>query len=340
MDSMQLRRENKTDEREIHVEKDKVPKITTHFESLTVKDSGDHPATHHVAAGGIHDQGQYQGPSLEDITKYRRIAQQNSMEAVTAAQEQYRKSKQTVAAEKATKVKDYTVEKDQEAKDVVAGKTSGLTETVVDVSKKGASYVGEKAVAAKEVAVETGKTTVGYVGKVAEVVKDKAVVAGWSAAEFASDKAVGATETVANVSSAVAGLAGDTIVATKDVVGVGKKTKDVVVATEESAKDYAARKKAEKQRELEAKNSKDEGEWAGKEHEVGFEHQAGGGFVEEGDFEPQGAAGGGGGAAGGGVMRVIGETLVEIGRNTKDMVVGQGGYEGEQKLVGESRKKF
>ncbi|KAI3818822.1 hypothetical protein L1987_12643 [Smallanthus sonchifolius] len=298
MDSMQLRRENKTDERQIHVEKDKVPKITTHFESLTVKDSGDHPVAHHGAAGGIHDQ----GPSLEDISKYRGIAQQNSMEAIRAAQEQYQKSKETVDAEKATKAKDYTVEKGQEAKDVVAEKTIGLTETVVDVSKKGAGYVGEKAVAAKDIAVDAGKTTVGYVGKVAEVVKDKAVVAGWSAAEFASDKAVGATETVANVSSTVAGFAGDTVVATKDVVGVGKKTKDMVVATEESAKDYASRKKAEKQRELEAKNSRGEGEWAGKEHEAGFEHEGGGGFVEnEGGFESQ-AAGGSGGAVGG-VMR-------------------------------------
>ncbi|KAK7290860.1 hypothetical protein RIF29_05596 [Crotalaria pallida] len=37
MDSQQARRENKTTEREIHVEKNRVPKMTTHFEHLATE---------------------------------------------------------------------------------------------------------------------------------------------------------------------------------------------------------------------------------------------------------------------------------------------------------------
>ncbi|GJU98309.1 hypothetical protein Tco_1327580 [Tanacetum coccineum] len=260
------------------------------------------------------------------------------MDAILAAEERYQKSKDMdgsvgqneekssvqkvkeyttqsaaqTAAEKAAKAKDYTLEKSVQAKDVVAEKTTGIAEGGV-------------------------------------VVKDKAVVTGWSAAEYASDKAVGVTETVANVTAGVAGYAGDTVVKTKDVlVDVGKKTKDMVVSTEASVKDYAARKKAEKQRELEAKNSKDEGEFWEEETETkkGYDKWGGdqgynqGGMMQEGDFEYQ--QGGGkaeGGFEGGvGVMRIIGETLVEIGQNTKDMLTGwQGGrYEGEQQRRGGS----
>nr|GEY06685.1 hypothetical protein [Tanacetum cinerariifolium] len=101
MESEQLRRENKTDEREIHVEKDQVPKMKDHFESLTDKDSG--------AAGGVSEtrkekmqdttqsmqqkESEYKGPSLEEISKLRGTAQQNSMNAILAAEEKYRKAK-------------------------------------------------------------------------------------------------------------------------------------------------------------------------------------------------------------------------------------------------------
>lgn len=92
------------------------------------------------------------------------------------------------------------------------------------------------------------------------------MLAGWAAAEYTADKIVGATEVVANVTSGVAGYAGGKVAAKDVVAGAGQKTmgyageklaavKDTLVATEESAKDYAARKKAEKERELEAKKS-------------------------------------------------------------------------------------
>lgn len=55
-----------------------------------------------------------------------------------------------------------------------------------------------------------------------------------------------------------------------------------------------------------------------------FEHQRGGGMVVEGGYEHQVSGGGGGGSS---IMHAIGETLVEIGQNTRDMLAGQGGYE-------------
>nr|GEX54756.1 hypothetical protein [Tanacetum cinerariifolium] len=418
MASGQLRRENntdKSDKKQIHVEKDKVPKMKTHFESLTVKDTGDQPHVVRHVIGTMHgtqeekmqdttQSMQKKGPSHEEISKDRGT-QQNSMDISFAAEETSRKSKEMdgslgqneekssvqkvkeyttqtalenvarasdfvvvkgqqtkeslssathTAAEKAAKAKDYTLEKSLQAKDVVAEKTTGIAGATVDVTKKSASYVGEKVAAAKDVAVETEKTTVGVVSKVAGVVKDKAVVTGWSAAEYASDKAVGVTETMANVTAGVAGYAGDTVVKTKDVlVDVGKKTKDMVVSTEESVKDFAARKKAEKQRELEAKNSKDQDEFWEEETETkkGYDKWGDdqgynqGGMMQEGDFEYQqggGKAEGGfehqEGGVGVGVMRIIGETLVEIGQNTKDMLTGrQGGrYEGEEQRRGGS----
>ncbi|KAI3795227.1 hypothetical protein L1987_37876 [Smallanthus sonchifolius] len=196
--------------------------------------------------------------------------------------------------EKATRAKDYTVQKGQQtaqtakektgqAKDVVAEKTSGITNKAVDMSKKGASYVGEKAVAAKDVALESGKATA---GKVAGAVKDKALVAGWSAAEFASDKAAVLRR---RWQMWHPGLRG-----TKDVlVDVGKKTKDMVVATGESAKDYAARKKTEKKRELEAKNSKVNGLVRNKKkvRSIKAVVVTGYSYIKEGYFEHSGGGG-------------------------------------------------
>ena len=60
-------------------------------------------------------------------------------------------------------------------------------------------------------------------------------------------------------------------------------------------------------------------------YEQSFLHEG----IEEGGFQKQS---GGSGAVAGGVMQAIGETLVEIGQNTKEMLVGQGEYEGEQRI--------
>ncbi|GJW68320.1 hypothetical protein Tco_0122744 [Tanacetum coccineum] len=101
MESEQLRRENKTDEREIHVEKDQVPKMKDHFESLADKDSGAAGGISETREEKIHDttqsmhqkESEYKGPSLEEISKLRGTAQQNSMNAILAAEEKCRKAK-------------------------------------------------------------------------------------------------------------------------------------------------------------------------------------------------------------------------------------------------------
>ncbi|KAL0306814.1 UNVERIFIED_CONTAM: hypothetical protein Sradi_6098700 [Sesamum radiatum] len=130
-----------------------------------------------------------QAPSLEEISNLRAKAQQNSTEAIRAAEERYEKSKEK-GASALHKAKDYTA---------------------------------EKAVAAKEVAVESGKGAAEYVGKVAAEVKDHAVVAGWGATHYTLEKAAEATKAVASVTSSVAGYTGEKVVAAKDkVAGAGK----------------------------------------------------------------------------------------------------------------------
>ncbi|KAK6119978.1 hypothetical protein DH2020_046266 [Rehmannia glutinosa] len=183
MASDQLRRENVTEEHDTMVEKDRVPKMATHYEHLSekAKEEEQHisPRSHEKA----HRQPE---PSLEEISKLRATAQQNSVEAIRAA--------------------------------------------------------GEKAVAAKDVAAESGKGAAGYVGKV----KDQAVVAGWGATQYTLEKVAEATKAVAGAGKTVVGYAEEKIAAAKDVV----------VANEEKAADFAARKKAEAQKASHHENDK------------------------------------------------------------------------------------
>ncbi|KAL8249253.1 hypothetical protein R6Q59_006121 [Mikania micrantha] len=162
MDSMQqqLRRENQTDEPEIQIpmEKDEVPKTTSHIESLTVK-----------------DQPEIIGPSLEEISKYRSTAQQNSIEAIRAAGEQYRRTINELTG--------------QQQAENTAARASG---TVVEVREK----------EAKDVAPEIGKTSGGYVGKMA---KDKAV----GATETGGDTVVGTKDVSVGVGKKTKDMVGD-----------------------------------------------------------------------------------------------------------------------------------
>nr|GFC28303.1 hypothetical protein [Tanacetum cinerariifolium] len=122
------------------------------------------------------------------------------------------------------------------AKDVVADTTRGLVNIAVGACQKGASYVGNTAIKGKDitleagkttaeyagkaagttmglaktmvsegkdVALETGRTTVDYAGNTAGVVRDVGLVAGWNAAEFASDAATGVVDTVGQAKDVV-----------------------------------------------------------------------------------------------------------------------------------------
>ncbi|KAK4438786.1 hypothetical protein Salat_0213200 [Sesamum alatum] len=378
MASKQLRRENHvTDERKTVVKKDRVPKMTTHFESLAGKTrddqhnvpvhgekphqfetpvgvqfsgsgeresqrmrreegleeeaerekrtspihAGREERKHQAAVyggrreetgekenhGGEGHREESQAPSLEEISNLRATAQQESTEAIRAAEERYEKSKEKGAS----------------------------------ALHKAKNYTAEKAVAAKEVAVESGKGAAEYVGKVAAEVKDHAVVAGWGATHYTLEKAAEATKAVAGVTSSVAGYTGEKVVAAKDkVAGAGKSlagyagekiaaAKDAVVATEESAAEYAARKKAAAEKELEAKRaSHDKGDWgetiASKEQQYagneqwatpsdefqGFDR----GAEEEQGRQPQ--------EWGSSILQAISETIVEIGQTATEFLVG------------------
>lgn len=129
---------------------------------------------------------------------------------------------------------------------------------------KKAPSVAERA---KEATVGTAKKVGSYTGEKAVEVKGRAVVAGWGAAEYTSEMTVEATKKTVDVAKGVAGYAGEKAVAAKDVVAHGVQkaaqytgekvgvVKDKVVAAEESVKEYAARKKAEAERELEARSA-------------------------------------------------------------------------------------
>lgn len=361
MASEKLRKENVTDERNVEVEKDRVPKMTTHFESLAVKAKGDEvpvlhggaaetetPACGEARGGRVHEEkphefvslaGKVEGhegsgmsagrkyrkegaetdkggaqmrtardgggqkkeemqekagggegrqeASLEEISNMRSKAQQNSMEAIRAAEERYekakvlgetalQKAKESASQAKGTSLQgiQYAAEKGEvlkdtakdtlasagktaadytmQAKDVVAEKGHATAQYVAEKAKEAKDNTGDKAAAAKDVTVETGKGAAGYVGKVAGTVKEKAAVAGWGAAHLTAGVAAEATKKVAGVTSSVAGYTGEKVAgATHTVVGyAGEKlaaAKDVVVSTEEKAAEYAARKKAEAQ---------------------------------------------------------------------------------------------
>ena len=233
------------DRREIHLEKERVPKMTSHFESLSEKvNEGERQGRDRTVprtvgkfemnvgeneGGG--DEEKRTGPSLEEISKFREKAQQNSVDAIKAAEKRYQKvakesaapreeSETTYAKEKAAQAKDYTFQKAVQAKD--AAVSGGGT---------AAHYVGEKAAAAQDVSLEAGKGAAGYAGKKAAELKDKALATGWGVAHYATGKAVEATKAAAGAIQSSAEY------------------------TDEKVVDYTGRKRAAAQQDLAAKES-------------------------------------------------------------------------------------
>lgn len=208
--------------------------------------------------------------SLEEIGKYRNQAQQNEMDAISAAQERYEKAKQATnetlnntaqttrektaqAMEKAAQAKDATVEKTQQGyeatKDTVSSAAKTATEYATPVAEKAKSAV----VQAKDVTVETGKTAAEVASKVAVDLKDKATVAGWTAAHYSTKLTVDGTKAAAH---AVEGAAGYVV---PKAAGLALKSVDVVkglaASAGETAKEFTAKKKDESWREYETKRA-------------------------------------------------------------------------------------
>ncbi|KAL6497014.1 hypothetical protein OROGR_028943 [Orobanche gracilis] len=382
MASDQARRENVTDERKIEVERDRVPKMTTHFESLADKTREDQPihgervdhrqfetAVPAVRVVGVKKDDEEEeesrgrhGPSLEEISNLRASAQQNSAEAIRAAEERYHKAKDSqkdTAVEKTQKshqageeesteggvLKDTVMEKSQQAKDVLsstaryaAEKANAAKGTTMDASKTAAGCVSEKAASTKDAAVEGGKGAAGYAGKVASGVKDQALVSGWGATQYTMEKAAEATKAAADLTSSVAGYTKDKVAGAGQTVAgyAGEKlaaAKDTVVASEEKAAEYAARKKAESRKDMDGKILSHEKpdiqqheaggrlETPSKDYFQGVEQ----GERQGGEQKPKQAGGGGT------VFHAIGETIVEIGQTTKNLLVGHDQYPVEQK---------
>ncbi|RAL41666.1 hypothetical protein DM860_008848 [Cuscuta australis] len=265
--------------------------------------------------------------------------------ALQKGQQAYEMTKDTLSGAGKT-TKDYTAPKTDQAKDALtkAGEvakeyTLSAKDRGAELSKSAASYAGQKAVEAKDATVEGGKVAAQYAGKVAETVKDKATVAGWEAARFTAEKAAGATNVAAGVAATAAGYAGKTAIAAKDVVaGAGNSAagyagdklaaaKDYVVSAEESAAEYAARKKAEAQREAQAKKPADSKGEGGGGSIFGRKQEAasggeGGKTREMAVGAPKVVVSEGGGEESGGILQAIGETIVEIGQTTKGLVIG------------------
>ncbi|XP_039005318.1 seed biotin-containing protein SBP65-like [Hibiscus syriacus] len=229
--------------------------------------------------------------SLEEISKLRGTAQQNSMETLRAAEERYNKAKESAAQalntaavytkdkgqqarETARQSAQYAAEKGGQATDTVrraaqkAAEMGGQTkDTIVEGAKKTSQYIAEKGTETKDTAAETlsssGRTTADYsvpkmeqAGKVAVDVKDRAVVAGWTTAHYTTEKAVEGTKVAARMVEGAAEYAGQK---SKELAATSlRAAKDAASAAGETIIEYTARKKEEAARDFEAKRSTEE----------------------------------------------------------------------------------
>ncbi|WOH05604.1 hypothetical protein DCAR_0625023 [Daucus carota subsp. sativus] len=118
-----------------------------------------------------------------DIGKYRQAAQQNSIDAIRAAQERYEKAKET-----ATTVKDKAVVSGWGAGEYTAEKVAEATKAAANVTAGAAGYVGEKAVAAKDKVGSVGVSAKDYAAQKLAAATDAVVAAQESAKEYAARK--------------------------------------------------------------------------------------------------------------------------------------------------------
>ncbi|XVF58614.1 hypothetical protein PTKIN_Ptkin07bG0080600 [Pterospermum kingtungense] len=304
------RRENTTTERESYIEKHRVPKMTTHFESLAEKAIRDsdaketpQPQAHAHAHALVADQnpqhrpsefeslaekvgnitaqeeeedkarkgrekelgGGTRGPNLvigkfevgvedknessdrganlsvEEIGQLRASAQQNSAEAIRAAEERYNKPKES-AKEKGSQEKESHLQSTQhaEAKDNVVQGAQNVAlqakDTILESAKRtsetkdvATEKIQHGYVATKDSLVSAGKTVVDYTAPKAAQAKD-----------YALQTAVKAKDTAVDVSKNIASYAGEKAIATKDVTiekgkGVAELAGEVAVDVKDKA---------------------------------------------------------------------------------------------------------
>ncbi|KAG8364741.1 hypothetical protein BUALT_Bualt18G0030200 [Buddleja alternifolia] len=227
--SEQMRRENVRDEGKIEVEKDRVPKMTTHFESLAREHKDDVPVRSsiggvyeyhsgttgestesdtkrseakkmHTTGTGTRDEETQQqvhgerlgGASLEEISNLRATAQQKSVEAIKAAEERYNKAKETGILQTPEESKHTTTTTTPafQTKHYTAQKAMEAKEALSSKGQSAAQYAAEKGRLAKNSAVDTTITAAGYVVDKAVAAKDVTVESGKKVGSEVKDQAV------------------------------------------------------------------------------------------------------------------------------------------------------
>lgn len=163
MASVQARREKVTDEGGILVEKDTVPKMATHFETLAGKTRSDQL---HAPLHGEKDVSS--GTGEKDVAAGGFVGKVKDQAVVVG-----------------WGTAQYTLEKVAEATKAAAGMTSSV-----------AGYTGEKVVAAKDKVAGAGETVVRYAGEKIAATTDAVVAAEEKAAEYAARKQVEARREV------------------------------------------------------------------------------------------------------------------------------------------------
>ncbi|KAK6919170.1 Fungal lipase-like domain [Dillenia turbinata] len=199
MSSEQIRRYVDPVDGTVVVERERVPKMATHFESLGKDDDKDtqfeslaDKVKQEDKLGESYSVGKFEteenrggkqrnteaSPSLQEIENYRQAAQQKSMEAIRAAEEKYEKAK-----EKLREAKDsatgYDTEKGARAEDQMQ---QGLSATSEYVSEK-TGTAKEKTGAVKDTAVEKSQQAKEKIQQGVYIAKDTAVEKGQQAKE-------------------------------------------------------------------------------------------------------------------------------------------------------------
>ncbi|KAK7401929.1 hypothetical protein VNO78_13799 [Psophocarpus tetragonolobus] len=326
------RRDNSPTETDILVEKDTVPKMTTHFEHLTDPHFPHNLTPLHSSIHGA--QSGFNHVSLQPVTRTGTTlnSTQTDHEAACATtvitctlekgdnthkpresekstqhttKNAHQAATQTVNnnAQPATQAKDSTLDKGEQGYAAI----SRAKECTHEAAEK-ASYVGEKAVT-----VESGKSAAGYAAKVASDLKDKAAAMGWAAAHFSTEKTVEGTKAAAHVVEGAAGYAGQkaAALASKSAGAV----KGLAASAGETAKEYTARKKAEANQSSLPQEAE--------------ERPSGGRSEQEGN--------------GGSVLTAIGETVSSVGKKVKkpfENIIGResegGGEEQGKGVIGQT----
>ncbi|XP_010277747.1 PREDICTED: seed biotin-containing protein SBP65-like isoform X2 [Nelumbo nucifera] len=209
---------------EVHPEQEKVPYVTNKCDA-----AADTPDTERES------QAEKEQPTLEEMGKYRAIAQQSSIDAIRRAEERYEKAKASAApaagleaegtkessstgdatsyvAEKGAKAMDTVKQGVQSAAKYASSKGGAARDTILEKNQQGYGYARDKAQQAyvatrdtmargagqaKDATVEGSKKAAGYAGQKAVEAKDAAVRTGWAAAHYTSEKAAEAAEAAA-----------------------------------------------------------------------------------------------------------------------------------------------